>query len=204
MLVDLERWLRSAGVVAGLVTLAYMLVQGVWRGLRRPSGRATVRIGWALRPSLLLFVGALWIGLCVFLWRPVPLSLSAHVQVAAYLVGAALYFAGLGLYWWGALSLGALYRPSSALGVQLDAHHRLVTDGPYAHVRHPLYVGLQAAAIGGLLLYRTWTLVFVAINFVGLFARARREDHALAAEFGQAWESYRQRVPAWLPRLRRR
>jgi protein-S-isoprenylcysteine O-methyltransferase Ste14 len=96
-----------------------------------------------------------------------------------------------------------MYRTASGLGVQLHAEHRLITFGPFALVRHPLYLGLQLAALGGFLLYWTWTLVFVTVSFLGLVIRARREEQALAAEFGEGWDAYCQRVPAWIPRLRR-
>jgi protein-S-isoprenylcysteine O-methyltransferase Ste14 len=62
-----------------------------------------------------------------------------------------------------------------------------------------MYLGLQVAALGGLLVYRTWTLVFVTVNFLGLFIRAWREEQALAEEFGEEWEAYSQEVPAWIP-----
>jgi protein-S-isoprenylcysteine O-methyltransferase Ste14 len=79
----------------------------------------------------------------------------------------------------------------------------LITHGPFALVRHPLYLGLQIAALGGFLVYRTWTFVFVAASFLSLVVRARREEQALAAEFGQEWDAYCQRVPGWIPHLRR-
>jgi protein-S-isoprenylcysteine O-methyltransferase Ste14 len=64
-----------------------------------------------------------------------------------------------------------------------------------------MYVGLALAAIGALLLYRTWTtLAFVAMLPV-LVARARREEESLAERFGARWDSYRRRVPAWIPDL---
>jgi len=99
------------------------------------------------------------------------------------------------------MTLGQMYRPASALGVQLSAGHRLVTHGPFALVRHPLYLGFQLAAFSGLLLFRTWTLAFVAVNLLALVIRARREEEALAAEFGDEWEAYVRRVPGWLPRF---
>jgi protein-S-isoprenylcysteine O-methyltransferase Ste14 len=115
-----------------------------------------------------------------------------------------LYFLGLALYLWGAKTLGTMYKPSSAFGVQLNVGHKLITYGPFALVRHPLYLGLQVVAIGGLLVYGNWTFVFIAVNFLALFIRARREEQALAAEFGKEWEMYASQVPAWIPRFRRR
>jgi protein-S-isoprenylcysteine O-methyltransferase Ste14 len=96
-----------------------------------------------------------------------------------------------------------MYYVSSAFGAQLYAGHRLVTTGPYAIVRHPLYLGLILAGIGGLFIYWTWTLVLVLACGMGVTVRAGREEAALRAEFGAKWEAYAQRVPAWLPRLRR-
>jgi protein-S-isoprenylcysteine O-methyltransferase Ste14 len=174
----------------------------VWRGLQRPPGRTTGAANKVLRAPIQLAFGILWIGMCVILWRPVPLVFSTWVRAIALILGVSLAFPGLALYWWGAATLGEMYKPASALGVQLNVEHRLVTHGPFALVRHPLYLGLQLAAFGGLLIFRTWTLVFVAANFLALILRARREEQALAAEFGEAWEAYARRVPGWIPRFR--
>jgi len=49
----------------------------------------------------------------------------------------------------GAVTLGQMYKASSSLGVKLNAGHRLMTHGPFAIVRHPLYPGLNIATLGG-------------------------------------------------------
>lgn len=76
-----------------------------------------------------------------------------------------------------------------------------MTSGPYALVRHPMYLGILLTGLGGILLYRTWTLVFIALTGMGLVLRARREEQVLAAEFGQAWQDYCLRVPVFSPRI---
>lgn len=205
MILDvIERSISWLGVVVGLVTLAIALWQGVWQGLQRPLGRTTGAAAKMLRVPLQLLFGAFWIGLCVILWQPVPVTLTISARVAALSLGALLYFLGLALYLWGARTLGEMYKASSGFGVQLNAEHRLVTHGPFALVRHPLYLGLQVAALGGLLLYRTWTFVFVTVNFLALVIRAKREEEALAMEFGEEWGAYVRRVPAWIPHLCRK
>jgi protein-S-isoprenylcysteine O-methyltransferase Ste14 len=67
-----------------------------------------------------------------------------------------------------------------------------------------MYLAVILAGIGGLLLYRTWAMLFFAGNMFGLIVRARREERSLEAEFDEAWGVYAERVPAFLPRLRRR
>lgn len=204
MILDvIEKWVGWVGAVAGLVILAIALWQGVWHGLRHAPGRTTGMADKVLRAPLLLIFGFLWLGLLFILWHPLPLMLSIPARVTALILGTLLYFPGLALYLWGGYTLGEMYKPSSAFGVQLNVSHRLITHGPFAFVRHPLYLGLQVAALGGLLVYRNWTFAFVLVNFLGLFIRARREEQAMAAEFGEQWKAYSQQVPAWIPRLRR-
>jgi protein-S-isoprenylcysteine O-methyltransferase Ste14 len=139
----------------------------------------------------------------VALWRPLPVHPAPWLRGLLLSIGAALFFAGLALYFWGLHTLGRMFGPSTGFGVRLHAAHRLVASGPYAHVRHPMYLAVIAAAQGSLLLYRTWATLCFAIIMFGLVVRARREERALAREFGQQWADYRARVPGWLPRLRR-
>jgi protein-S-isoprenylcysteine O-methyltransferase Ste14 len=196
----IECWLGWAGAAA-LVPFLGAALLGIARGLSRPRGRVMGLARQVLHPAAYLLIGAGFFGLCILLWRPLPVSLSAPVRSVALALGALLYFPGLALYLWAWQTLGEMYNVSSSVGVQLYADHRLVTHGPFAVIRHPMYLGLILAAAGGLLIYRTWTFVFVLASFLGLVLRAQREEQALAAEFGQAWQAYCQRVPGWIPHL---
>jgi len=198
----LERVVQWAGAAALAAFLASVFV-GMARALRRPRGRVTGLAGKALRGPVYLLIGIPFFAVAALLWRPLPLVLSPALQALALALGVLLYFPGLGLALWGRLVLGEMYNVSMTVGVQLHAGHRLVTAGPYAIVRHPMYAGIIMAAWGGLLLYRTWTCVFAAFVFLGLFVRAHREEQALAAEFGPEWDAYCRRVPGWIPRLRK-
>lgn len=113
--------------------------------------------------------------------------------------GSLLTFPGLGLVLWSRLTLGSMYFVSSAFGAQLYSDHRLVTGGPYAFVRHPLYLGMICAAFGSLLLYHTWTTLVFAIVAPFVLFRAAREEKVLAAEFGDQWREYCRKVPAFFP-----
>jgi len=194
-----ELWLGRIGGIAGLATLAL----AIWRMLgsvSRPAGREIGSGARLLRaPILLLMTLAFAVGM-VWLWRPLPVVLPMAGRIVCLALGALLYFPSLGLYLWGLRTLGVMFAPSSGFGVRLRAEHRLITTGPFAFVRHPMYLAVITAGIGGLLLYRTWAMLLFAMAMFGLTVRGRREEQALAAEFGPAWEEYRRRVPAWLPR----
>lgn len=84
------------------------------------------------------------------------------------------------------------------------ARGELVTDGIYGVVRHPQYTGLFLVTIGMLIQWPTLlTLLMWPILTFAYYRLAMREEMEVAARFGQAYEAYRQRVPAFLPRLRR-
>jgi protein-S-isoprenylcysteine O-methyltransferase Ste14 len=199
----IEAVVRWAGGVLTSAALG-LIFYGIWRGTGRPPG---ARVGWSsglLRSRLFyLLASGVFFGACVLLWRPIPVSLPAPARVAALLIGSGLFFAGMGLVVWGRLALGRMYFVSTGMGAQLFADHRLITHGPYALVRHPMYAGLSVAVLGGLLLYQTWTWVALLLLPLGLVPRARREEQALAQAFGQQWRDYCQRVPAIIPRFSR-
>jgi protein-S-isoprenylcysteine O-methyltransferase Ste14 len=203
LMTTIELVVHYLGITAGLVCLAFAIYQGVWIGMRRPGEQETGAARRVLRRPLLLGLAILWVGLCVALWRPVPLAVNLPWRIGMLFLGGLCYFLGLGLYLWAGRELGSAYQASSAFGVRLTMGQPLVTHGPYAFVRHPSYIALQHGAFGGLLLFRTWTFVFVFVNFLALPLRARQEERALAMRFGAVWDAYRQRVPAWFPRLHR-
>lgn len=196
-----ELIIHWASGLTAFVTLGIMLA-GIWRGMRRPVGRTTGHAGgWLRSPLFYLLSTALFVGISVALWLPLPLTLSAQARAWMLALGSLVYFPGMAFVLWGRLALGKMYFVSTSFGAQLFADHHLVTRGPYAIVRHPMYLGLIAAAFGSLLIYQTWTTVLFALFAPFVLRRARREEQALAAEFGEQWQAYCRRVPAFLPRL---
>ncbi len=173
----------------------------VWRnrhaGRGRTSGSRTFMTRWPLifaLTILYLIVGRL-------LWTPIPLALPLGLRWGLLMAGAALYLGGILLYSWGFLALGPMFGVSSGASAQLYQRHRLVIEGPYAMVRHPMYLGVLMAALGALLLFRTWAMAIFAPSAFVVVLRARREESLLREEFGDAWVEYSSRVPGWIPRL---
>jgi len=83
--------------------------------------------------------------------------------------------------------------------------HKLATTGPYAHVRHPQYLAFVLVMFGFLLQWPTILTLAMFPILVWMYVRlARREEREVQAEFGEDYARYARRVPAFIPRLRRR
>jgi len=199
-----EILLRLAGGLMAYTVLGIVLF-GIWRGTRRPSGRTSGRAaGWLRSALFYLLATTCFLAISIWFWKPLPVSLSLVERLACLVIGALVYFPGMTFLLWARLTLGKMYFVSTSFGAQLYADHKLVTRGPFAILRHPMYLGLIAAALGSLLLYQTWTALAYAVFAPFVLFRARREEQALAAEFGEEWQDYCRRVPAFFPRLRKR
>jgi protein-S-isoprenylcysteine O-methyltransferase Ste14 len=162
-------------------------LQGWMRGLPRTMPRRVLLIAGAYAFSLLLrHSRGFWRHLRY--WQP---------EIA--LLGALLVIASTALLLWARWVLGTMW--ASVPTVQ--EHHELRTDGPYGLVRHPIYTGLLGLVVGAMLAcgFGVWTAV-VAVAVPWLLRRVRIEDGLMAGRFGAAYDAYRARVPALLPRLR--
>jgi protein-S-isoprenylcysteine O-methyltransferase Ste14 len=184
------------------VAALFLPVLFVLRESKRPKGRASGR-GAGSRTWLgVLLINLSFVAIGIVLWRPISQRLSNQLQFIFTLLGAGLYFPGVGLYFWGLLTLRSQFGVSGFLGAELYQEHTLITNGPFAIIRHPMYLGVICAAVGALLIFRTWAMVlFVPMSLV-VMGRAGREEALLEAEFEDEWRVYASRVPKWIPKRR--
>ena len=81
-----------------------------------------------------------------------------------------------------------------------DGAASLVTDGPNAWTRNPMYVGTAGVLLTHSLLRRSWAATLPVALFVLVIDRSQiaAEERALAARFGEEYERYRAQVPRWI------
>ena len=78
--------------------------------------------------------------------------------------------------------------------------HRLVTDGVYAVIRHPSYLGLLISSLGWALVFRSAVgVVLAALMIPPLLARIRAEEKLLRSHFGAKYEIYSSRTARLVP-----
>ncbi len=196
-----ETAIRWVAAVTGTGTVA-IAISGLWHQQSRPTGRVYGKGAGQLTSRLyIIIVTVIYVVVMVLLWKPIPIPLSPGMRLFFDLLGTLIFFPSLALYLLGMRTLGTMFGASSGFGVRLYAGHRLITNGPYSIIRHPMYVAAICAGIGGLLIYRTWAMLFFAVNMFGLIVRAKREERVLTEEFGPEWAGYKQQVPGWIPKL---
>jgi protein-S-isoprenylcysteine O-methyltransferase Ste14 len=104
---------------------------------------------------------------------------ASHVPTALQALGLAMLLGSVGFIMW------VMHENSFAAPVvklQTERGHRVVSTGPYAWVRHPMYSGSVLFFVGAPLLLGSWWGVAMLPLFIALFAiRAGIEERALIA-----------------------
>jgi protein-S-isoprenylcysteine O-methyltransferase Ste14 len=127
---------------------------------------------------------------------PVPFFAPGHRVFQSLAVLCAL--AGLTLRGWASGCAGRHTRTA-----QIEAP-QLVTDGPFAYLRNPIYAGTMCLGFGMAALIgdpRAYLLTALAFFFLYL-SIVPAEEEFLSRQFGAAYARYRAEVPRFLPRLR--
>jgi protein-S-isoprenylcysteine O-methyltransferase Ste14 len=138
-------------------------------------------------PRFAAIVGTfLAIGITLLPPRELPVPLHALALL--------LTIGGFGFMIWAAIRLGR----SISL---LPEARRLVTDGPYGWVRHPLYVGEAVAIMGIALQYAMpWSLLILALQCAFQFWRMIYEERVLQKAFPE-YAAYAERTARLIPGL---
>lgn len=179
-------------------TVAYMVIRAMFQRHGASGAKAHSRAD-ARDRLLIVTVGLSQIGL------PAVLMLTPWLDAAHYArpealawVGALVMAGALWLFWRSHADLGA----SWSVTLELNANHRLVTQGVYRHIRHPMYASFFAMAIGQALLLNNWIAGSAALLAVGLLyiVRTPREERMMLESFGDEYRTYMRRTGGILPR----
>lgn len=88
-----------------------------------------------------------------------------------------------------------------AMRARLIEGHQLITIGPFAYIRNPIYTGMFGMLIATGLAAEHWMALIPAtvIFVIGMVVRIRTEERLLRAEFAEQFEEYAKRVSAVIP-----
>lgn len=160
----------------------------------REGGQGVYIARVALFLLLLAFLVMYILGMAWVDWFSFPLP--GWVRWAGFALG----LLSLAFWTWTQVALDTLWSAQ----LQLREEHHLVTSGPYARIRHPLYTAMFAWAVALALLTANWIFVALAVLTVaGTAARVPREERMMLEAFGEEYRAYMQCTGRFFPRLQR-
>ena len=117
-------------------------------------------------------------------------------DIFTWLPGTVLLFVGEAVRIWSVAVIGKESRTRGS-GVS-----RLVTQGPYAYVRNPLYIGNFLILLGATLISELcWLLPIAVLLFAVQYVPiVLWEEGNIRNRFGEEFSAYCRRVPRWIPR----
>lgn len=186
----------SFAVDAGWISFVLILFLGN-RGAAKPEVKRNRIAGFGF------FLQCIAYAMCFVLHRPwispfLPAWPATEFAIAAFTIALT------------AISVWYCYAAARALGKQwaLAARviegHELITQGPFAVVRNPIYLAMFGMLIASALAFsRPWVLAPAMFIFLaGTAVRIWSEERLLRHAFGVKFDEYARRVPALLPRIR--
>lgn len=111
-------------------------------------------------------------------------------------LGAGFTIAGLMFAIWAREHLGRNWSRS----VTIKQDHELITTGPYAFVRHPIYTGILTGFLGSAIAVsqvRGW--IVLALIFFALWLKLRMEEQWMRSQFGETYVAYAHQTAALVP-----
>jgi protein-S-isoprenylcysteine O-methyltransferase Ste14 len=87
----------------------------------------------------------------------------------------------------------------AAGNVDVESPSELVTTGPFAFSRNPMYVAWMALYVGIALVVNTvWLFVLLPVVLVVTHVTVQREEHSLESAFGDEYRDYKDDVRRYL------
>lgn len=192
-------------LVAKIIYIAgYWVANFVIRAPHIKAHRRTpIRAQRKTRTDTSLFVATSVGGFLIpLLYVLTPLFSFADYSIPRWLgvTGVAILVLGDWVFWKSHQDLGRNWSPT--LDIRED--HRLVTEGLYQRIRHPMYLSLWLLVISQAMILPNYVAGFSGlVPFAILyFQRVQKEERMMLEEFGSAYEAYLQKTGRLIPKLR--
>lgn len=152
--------------------------------------------------SRIVRVLAFLIAIVLFLTTRIPLH-WLYLQpwptgLWPFWLGTAVMVSGLLFAVWAREHLGSNWSRS----VTIKQSHELITTGPYAVVRHPIYTGILAGLLGSAIaLSQVRGFIGFALISLVLWLKLSMEEKWMRSEFGETYATYAHQTAALVPYL---
>ena len=187
-------WIAKALVLTGTVVMI---------AVRAPHGHRSrvVKVATSYKTSLetgLLVLA--WVGFFVpLIWVASPAFSFAEYALGTgpFVVGVMCLVIGLWLFYRSHADLGTNW----SITLEVREQHRLITQGVYRRIRHPMYSALVLYSIGQALVIPNWVAGpsnVVAFAILVSF-RVQAEEQMMSEAFGEEYAEYAARTKRLVP-----
>ncbi|MBL8577838.1 MAG: isoprenylcysteine carboxylmethyltransferase family protein [Mesorhizobium sp.] len=193
-------------MTATFAAIVWTLGLVAWFVIRLPYQRRARRIGISATQRTLtdrLALAASGIGLAVipafYLATGIPAAADYPFQPLLGWCGLLVQVLFLALFYASHRQLGRNW----SVSLEIRNDHRLVTDGLYRYVRHPMYSSFWLWAIAQAFLLPNWVAGLSGLVGVGILflARVGAEEAMMEKHFGEQYRSYAARTGRVIPRI---
>lgn len=170
-----------------------------WR-IRAFNTKTTQRIEPIASRVLRILIFAIAIALLSFSRIPLSWLYLKLWQTGFWLfwLGAGVTVAGLLFAVWARQYIGRNWSAS----VTIKQDHELITGGPYAVVRHPIYTGILTGFLGmAIAIGEVRGLIVCALILLAFWFKLRMEEQWMRAQFGEVYVDYARETAALVPYL---
>lgn len=110
-------------------------------------------------------------------------------------VGVSLCALGIAFAVWARIYLGSNW----GMPMSVKESPELVTSGPYAYVRHPIYTGVIVGMLGTMLVVGSWWVIVIIAGGLYFVYSATREEKLMLKEFPDTYPAYKARTKMLVP-----
>lgn len=177
----------------------WLFFLAVWLIGSLGAKKTASRRAWWIQAPVRLGIAVFLLVLLLGPWRRELLRPGAAMlsSPTAGLVGLILCIAGIGYAIWARIVIGRNW----GMPMSLKEDPQLVTTGPYAQVRHPIYSGVLLAMLGSALAISLWWIVFFVVNAGQFVYAARKEEQLMLQTFPDSYPGYMRRTRMLIPFL---
>ena len=136
----------------------------------------------------------------LYVFTPLLSFADYSIPLGVGVTGVAILVIGDWVFWKAHKDLGRNWSPV----LEIREDHKLVTEGIYRRIRHPMYSSLWLLVVAQAMILPNYVAGFSGLLPFGMlyFLRVGNEERMMLEEFGSEYEQYRHKTGRLFPKLR--
>ena len=174
-----------------ILTLGIVIIKAFW--IRTEIKFARERINMTMIKTNGVEATILILQILASIYTPLP---QGPLSWLITLTGILMYIGGFILAVWARNTMSASWGVPGTH--DKDKQAKLVTSGPFAFSRNPIYVGFLMIYLGYAIAIQSWLIILRIPLIMYFYKSAKAEEKNLEKLFGHDYTEYKKRVPRFL------